>query len=195
MRSTLIVLNGPSSAGKSSIAHALQVLWPRPLFVTGIDTFIAGWPETFVSVASDDGTPAPPSSGLRIVPGQGPAPSLIIELGDSFRHLMHVAHETWAKIQEAGVDQVVDHVFVDEDLGRDARATLQHAFWVGVTCDVEELVRREAIRGDRTVGFASGTSAVAHLNARYDLVVDTTQTSSDVIAERIASAVIAISPS
>lgn len=187
---TLIVLNGPSSAGKTTIARSLQARWPQPLFVSGIDTFIAGWPETFVSAPGEDGSPATPSSGLRIAPGRGPAPSLIVELGVDFRTLMHTAHETWRAIQAAGLDQVVDHVLVDEELRRDALATLPDACWVGVTCELDELVRRESSRGDRMLGLASGTSAVVHRNMSYDLIVDTTRTSSEDNADLIVAALI-----
>jgi hypothetical protein len=35
-----VVLNGPSSAGKSSIGRALQARWAGPLQLSGIDTFL-----------------------------------------------------------------------------------------------------------------------------------------------------------
>ena len=74
MSATLIVLNGPSSAGKSTIIAALQELWHRPLFATGLDVYIAGWPSSHVTLPGDDASPAP-RSGMRIVAGAGPAPS------------------------------------------------------------------------------------------------------------------------
>ena len=47
MTATCIVLNGPSSSGKSSIAAVLQELWPGPLQVTGLDTFLAAQSRPF----------------------------------------------------------------------------------------------------------------------------------------------------
>jgi chloramphenicol 3-O phosphotransferase len=191
MTATLIVLNGAGSAGKSSIARALQAIWPRPLVVTGIDTFIAGWPGSFVSVPEADGTVGPATPGIRIVPGTGPAPSWIIDYGEDFATLMRLAHDAWASIRDGGIDQVIDHVMFDRRMRELAREVLDDAFWVGVTCDAEELVRREASRGDRFVGFASGTSAVVHDEMVYDLVVDTTRTSSEDNARTIFEAVVA----
>ena len=46
--------------------------------------------------------------------------------------------------------------------------------YVLVTCDVEELNRRERSRGDRLIGLASGLKHVEDKIKDYDLVVDTT---------------------
>jgi chloramphenicol 3-O phosphotransferase len=92
---------------------------------------------------------------------------------------MRLAHRSWALIRDGGVDQVIDHVLIDQEIRRNALDVLAGAFWVGVYCDVDELIRRESARGDRHIGFASGSSAVAHNEMTYDLTVDTTNTSSE----------------
>lgn len=89
---------------------------------------------------------------------------------------------------QAGVDLLIDHVIVDATLREQARTNLAGAFWVGVTCDVDELVHREAERGDRFIGFASGSSAVVHKGMEYDLMVDTTVSSPRLIAQEIFDA-------
>ena len=188
MPAPLIVLNGPSSSGKSSIIAVLQDLWPRPLFASGIDTFITGWPQSHASFPGDDGSPAP-ESAMRIVPGLGPAPSWIPQYGDEFHQVLRLAHESWAAMSRGGIDLIVDHVIIDATIRDQAKTMLVDAFWVGVTCDVDELIRREAARGDRYLGFASGTSAVVHLEMTYDLIVDTTGTPTDVLAHEIYDAV------
>lgn len=189
MPATLIVLNGASSSGKSSIARALQDLWPRPLLVTGIDTFIGGWPSKFTKFIAADGSPSEQSVGLHVVPGRGPAPSWIFESGEQFNILMRLVHRAWALYSEGGIDQVVDHTLFEEQLRLDALGAFTNALWVGVMCDMDELVRREAQRGDRPIGFASGTSAVVHEGMTYDLIVDSTSTSSEQLAQQIFDAV------
>ena len=74
MSGDLIVLNGASSSGKTSLVQELQQLWPRPLFATGIDVIFKGWPGTFVL---DDNEAAVEKDGdsLHIVAGLGPEPS------------------------------------------------------------------------------------------------------------------------
>ena len=68
MTATCIVLNGTSCSGKSSIAKVLQELWPRPLQVTGIDTFLAAQSARFF--ASDGRVVAGFSWIPAIVDGQ-----------------------------------------------------------------------------------------------------------------------------
>jgi chloramphenicol 3-O phosphotransferase len=187
MSATLIVLNGPSSAGKSTIISSLQDLWPRPLFASGLDVFIRGWPNSYVTLPGVDDSPTL-DSAMRIVPGVGPDPSWIPQYGDAFHNVMRFAHESWAAMHAGGIDVVIDHVILDATLREQARSTLKGALWVGVTCDMDELVRRESVRGDRRLGFASGTAAVVHDEMTYDLIVDTTTTSADDLAHQIYEA-------
>ena len=83
---------------------------------------------------------------------------------------------------------MIDHVLLDATLREQARSSLHAAFWVGVTCDVDELARRETERGDRHIGFASGSSAVVHEGMTYDLMVDTTFTPAGPLAQQIFDA-------
>jgi chloramphenicol 3-O phosphotransferase len=184
MPGDLIVLNGPSSSGKSSLVRELQRLWPRPLFATGIDAIIIGWPESFV-LDHDESDPTKEVQSLHIVPGQGPEPSWVPKMNDTFFTISRHAHESWAAINQSGIDVVVDHCIIEPRLREQAQSLLWGAFWVGVTCEVEELVRREAVRGDRYRGFASGTSAVVHLGMDYDLVIDTTSTPPETLARQV----------
>src|ERR1039458_8219814 len=98
MSASLIVLNGPSSSGKSSIISALQDLWPRPQFASGLDVFIGGWPDSHVTFPGDDGSPAS-ESGMRIVQGDGPAPSWIPEYDHEFHTVTRLAHRFWADMR------------------------------------------------------------------------------------------------
>jgi chloramphenicol 3-O phosphotransferase len=188
MSAHLIVLNGPSSAGKSTIISSLQDFWPRPLFASGLDVFIGGWPISYVTLPDSENLPVP-NTGMRIVAGVGPAPSWIPEYGDQFHEVMKFAHGCWAAMHDGGIDVVIDHVILDATLREQARSTLANAFWVGVTCDIDELIRRESARGDRRISFASGTAAVVHNEMSYDLTVDTTDTPAEVIARQIYDAV------
>jgi chloramphenicol 3-O phosphotransferase len=177
-------LNGPSSAGKSSVISELQNLWPRPLFATGIDAIFVGWAEKFV-LDHDESDPVKENESLHIVAGLGPAPSWIPKLNDTFLVISQRAHESWATMQQSGIDVVVDHCIFEPGIREQAQNLLLGAFWVGVTCDVEELVRREATRGDRYVGFASGSSAVVHRGMNYDLMIDTTSTTPKELARQV----------
>ena len=188
MPGDLIVVNGPSSAGKSSLIKHLQHLWPRPLYATGIDALIMGWPESYF-LDHDESDQSKEADVLQIVAGLGPAPSWVPMLNDTFITISRHSHEAWAAMNQSGVDVVVDHCLIETSIREQARALLVGAFWVGVTCEVEELIRREALRGDRYLGFASGTSAVVHDNMKYDLTIDTTSTPVETLAWQVFDAV------
>ncbi len=57
--------------------------------------------------------------------------------------------------------------------------------WVGVRCDVEVAVQREARRGDRAMGLARGQAETVHRYPEYDLEVDTTFESAVDVARRL----------
>ena len=184
---TTIVLNGPSSAGKSSLGAALQLVWDGPLLVTGVDSFLAGFPEHLFSLPGDDGAPGPVTTGVHVVPGRGPTPSWVPALGPDGQLLMRAAHRAWRAVAQAGLDQVIDHVILDTATRDDALDVLSEldVLWVGVHCDVNELVRRENARADRFRGFASGTWAQVHDGMTYDLTLDTTSTGAAELAAQV----------
>jgi hypothetical protein len=128
MTATCVVLNGTSCSGKSSIAAVLQELWPRPLQVTGIDTFLAAQSARFF--ASDgrvvagfswipvtvDGQPA-----FDVVPG-------LLGLG-----MIKASHAYRAASAAAGLDQVIDDVWLvpDQPAGLQDALVAANTLWVG----------------------------------------------------------------
>jgi len=61
--------------------------------------------------------------------------------------------------------------------------------FVKVTCDLEELRRREKARGNRTVGHAEKLLGLLAPKEGYDLVIDTHAVSTEDAAETIIDAV------
>ena len=55
-RGRAVILNGPSSAGKTSIARALQDVLPRPMFYVALDNYISMLPKRYFGndTAPDD---------------------------------------------------------------------------------------------------------------------------------------------
>ena len=176
----IILLNGTSSAGKTSVAKALQHRWDRPLLAIGIDTVVyalpgrwlnpPGWHEVFVYTGSGD--------SLRITAGP---------LGD---RLVAGLHRSVAALAGEGFDVVVDHVLLSAAWVADAAVALapHRVLSVGVRCPLAEVVRREAARGDRTLGQARAQFEVVHAYAGYDIEVDTSVADPDSCAAEIAAA-------
>ena len=107
MTATCIVLNGSSCSGKSSIAAVLQEQWPRPLQVTGLDTFLASQSERFFAI---DGRVVDGFSWIpTTVDGQ---PAFDVVPGPLGLGMIKAARAYWAACADAGLDQVIDDVWL-----------------------------------------------------------------------------------
>ncbi|HET7736417.1 MAG TPA: AAA family ATPase [Nocardioidaceae bacterium] len=179
----IVVLNGTSSSGKSTLAKALQDVLSRPALLVGIDTFVFALPRRFVN------DPVHWSEVFRyeyvegVIDRIAPAP-----LGD---RLVRGLHRAVAALADDGLDVVVDHVLLSQEWADDLTACLApyDVLRVGVTCPVEVLDAREAARGDRTLGQARAQHPVVHTFLEYDVVVDTSANTPEECADTVAAAV------
>jgi chloramphenicol 3-O phosphotransferase len=182
MTATCIVLNGTSCSGKSSIAAALQELWPRPLQVTGIDTFLASQSKRFFA------TGGRVAAGFSWVPvtidGQ---PAFDVVPGPLGLGMIKASHAYWAACAGAGLDQVIDDVWLvpDQPAGLQDALLAANALWVGVHCPLALAEQREQERGDRIVGTVRGQHAVVHTFRTYDVDLDTSVATPRECAEAI----------
>jgi chloramphenicol 3-O phosphotransferase len=170
MTATCMVLNGTSCSGKSSIAAALQKLWLRPLQVSGIDTFLASQSERFFAF---DGRVAAGFSWVPVtVDGQ---PAFDVVPGPLGLGMIRASHAYWAACADAGLDQVIDDVWLvpDQPAGMQGALLAANTLWVGVHCPLAIAEQRERERGDRIVGTARGQYARVHTFRTYDVDVDT----------------------
>jgi chloramphenicol 3-O phosphotransferase len=183
-RGRVIVLNGTSSAGKSTLTRALQARLDGPWLGIGIDTVVfalpkayldpPGWAEVFRYVPAEPGSPAP----------------FRIETGELGHRLIDGMHRMVASLADAGLSVIVDHVLLEPAWLPDLRARLagHEALFVGVRCPLDVVVAREAARKDRTIGQAAAQFDVVHRSGGYDLEVDTSMLSPGAAADRIAEA-------
>ena len=182
MTATCIVLNGTSCSGKSSIAAALQELWPRPLQVTGIDTFLASQSQRFFAI---DGRVVAGFSWVPVtVDGQ---PAFEWVPGPLGLGMIKASHAYWAACADAGLDQVIDDVWLvpDQPAGLQNALFAANVLWVGVHCPLVVGEQRERERGDRIVGTVRGQYAAVHTFRKYDVNVDTSVATSQQCAEVI----------
>jgi chloramphenicol 3-O phosphotransferase len=170
MTATCIVLNGTSCSGKSSIAATLQELWPRPLQVTGIDTFLAAQSKRFFAI---DGHVMAGFSWVPVtVDGQ---PAFCWVPGPLGLDMIKASHAYWAACAAAGLDQVIDDVWLvpDQPAGLQDALLAANTLWVGVHCPLAIAEQRERERGNRIVGTVRGQQALVHTFRTYDVEVDT----------------------
>jgi chloramphenicol 3-O phosphotransferase len=145
MAARIILLNGTSSAGKSTLARAL-----RPLL-----------PDTFCYYASDQLADA----GFR-----PQDPDARWHGREAF---FSGFHRSIAAFAAAGLDLVVEHVIEQASWAEQLRDVLRpfDVFWVGVRVPLNILKDRERARGDRSLGEA-GEHFGTHDHCVYDLEIE-----------------------
>ena len=163
----LIVLNGASSAGKSTLARAIQAQIGEPFLHFSPDLLLFGG-RVLPGRADEGGAFAWSALRPRLFEGY-------------FRCLPALAG--------AGNNLVVD--FIIETQGQLERLVELLApfdvFLVGVHCPLPELERRERARGDRGLGDARRDLASVHSFTAYDFEVDSSRPAEAVAAEVVAA--------
>ncbi|MFI1098131.1 chloramphenicol phosphotransferase CPT [Streptomyces sp. NPDC020917] len=182
MPTQVIMLNGGSSSGKSTIARLLQDLLPDAWLTFGVDTLVDAMPERLRVTGAEDSD----GGGIGFTEDGG------VVTGDEFRRL----DEAWAlgvaAMVRAGVPVVVDEVFLG---GPHSQARWQGALagldvlWVAVRCDPDVAAAREAARGDRVTGMAGLQAELVHRGVQYDMEVDTSRRDAAGCARDIAARV------
>jgi chloramphenicol 3-O phosphotransferase len=173
---TIIFLNGVSSAGKTSIAKALQRLLPSPYLHVQLDSFEAMLPERY-----DEGG----AFGWQAL----------------FPRALSGFHHSIASLATAGNNLIVDHVTVYREGWHSSLIECAYllmpfrAYLIGVQCPLDELQRREAARGDRFLGTAARQFDRVHRYGKYDFEVDTSVIPAEACAEHIQGYMLANEPS
>lgn len=169
----VIVLNGGSSAGKSSVARALQATMPVMWLTFGADVLIDGLPGR-----GDD-----PRSGIVFEPDG------TISFTQEYRAVEDAWYVGLAAMARQGARLILDEVLLSGGAGQrrlsDLLARLD-VLWVGVHCDPAVAASREAHRTDRVPGMALSQALTVHVGVTYDVEVDTTNRSAAACAASIA---------
>ncbi|HET7056327.1 MAG TPA: AAA family ATPase [Thermomicrobiales bacterium] len=176
-RGTVIVLNGTSSAGKSSLARAIQDVMDEPYLVLAMDVFLEHFPERYLGDSGPDRVPTPVERAGIVWACTEPG-------GRGFRELEigPWVKALWSGLSHAaaaarrGVNVVLDDVILDPAMRADYRAALSGVptLMVRVCCPPDVLTAREQARGDRNAGMALAMLPLVDANAPpSDLTIDT----------------------
>lgn len=169
----VIVLNGASSSGKSTLGRALQDTLPGLWLLYGIDDLVRALPPRLTS-----------PEGIEFgEDGQ-------VTVGPAFR----TAEAAWmrgvAHTARSGVNVIIDDVLLSGAAGQ-ARwqevLTDLRVAWIGVHCSVDIGEAREQARGDRVGGMHRQQAALVHQGVQYDLQVDTAAQTPGELAHLIAT--------
>ena len=156
MGGRILFLNGTSSAGKSTLARAL-----RPKLDAAFCYYAS---DQLADAAFRPCDPKARSEGRQ-------------RFFDCF-------HCSIAAFAGAGLDLLVEHIVEEQAWADDLARMLRSfdVFWVGVHAPLEELERRERLRGDREIGEAR-FHLKTHEFCRYQIEVDSTRPLDEVTTE------------
>ncbi|HXQ14353.1 MAG TPA: AAA family ATPase [Caulobacteraceae bacterium] len=190
-KGSVILLVGPSCAGKSTLAKAVQTLSPEPYLIQSLDGLFAAMPEAW------GGAGERAHDGFRydwLAPeGGGGAAARRVAYGPVGWGLLEGFHRAVAAYADAGVNVVVDDMLLDLNVLQDwadalaAVATLL----VNVTAPKAELLRREAARTlHPTPGLVAG-----HFDLHRGIVADAEIDTSSANPSEAARALLGIASS
>ncbi|MEZ5775361.1 MAG: chloramphenicol phosphotransferase [Hyphomicrobiaceae bacterium] len=173
----VILLNGVGSAGKSSIARALQVVARETFLHVAMDAFLDMLPAALFD------HPEGLVFETRTVDGR---PEVVIHTGPAAeRALVGMQHAVVAMAQ-AGNNLIVDDVMLGDTMAEYRRllaGIVNHA--VGVHAPLDVLEARERARGDRMIGLSRWQFPRVHAGIAYDLEIDTASATPEACARLI----------
>lgn len=166
----VVVLNGTSSSGKTTIARAFQEVAPRRFLNFSIDSILYA---------------LPPSVVKQVERGERTGTDI------GFPELVRAFYACVRELLALGHDLVIDHAATSQaEAGLLAGALAGHqVLLVGLDCPVDVLTERERARGDRRPGMAAAQSERIHQWLRYDLRIDTSRVSPGEAARLIVAAI------
>ncbi len=182
----IIYLNGPSSSGKTTLAKALQHAFEEPFLHVGIDKIIGWMPE---KVNDWTGGEAPIGYSWKKSEDAFGNPIQELQAGPYAQKIGKTFQEVVLALAKMGHHIVIDDVSFGKQQLDEWKKALKgfQVLWVGVNAPLPVLEQREKERGNRILGSARGQFHKVHVDASYDLEIDTHQASIGENVEKIKS--------
>ena len=180
----IIIINGAPSAGKSSTIKEMQKLYDKPLLHIGIDRFWAMIPDQY----KEFGAKATEGYSFTQTTDQNNNPIVEVKSGPFAQQIDYTMAQVVKCIADCGHDVAVDEIITEKiSLDRYVKALENHnVYFIGIVCDLEELEKREQLRGNRLIGLARGhIDSVHQYKDYYDLIIDSTHCSPATCAQNI----------
>jgi chloramphenicol 3-O phosphotransferase len=148
---SIILINGASSAGKTTLVRAFQTIAPVPFVRFSFDLFLDGnaLPMDFIRANQAAWTQMRP-------------------------HVFAGMHQCLHALVSTGNNVICDHIIENAHWRNDLVSRLHglDVYVVALHCGLAELERREQARGNRNPGEAANDLAVVHQGMHYDLELD-----------------------
>ena len=183
MNGTVIILNGPSSVGKSSIIKAFQSQQKTPWLATGIDHLYVGViPPHWL----DDKPEHHEIMTIKTTEDQE-GKTVHAVFGPEGRKVIKGMHRAIAAYAQAGNNVIVDYIKYEPEWLEDLQKALKgiKTIWVKVTAPLDIIIKREKERGTSPEGHARSHYHTVHENMPYDLTVNTNELTPEESAQKI----------
>jgi chloramphenicol 3-O phosphotransferase len=176
---SVILLNGTSSAGKSTLAKAIQDVMDAPYLLLGIDLFFEAFPQRYLGRLAPDTAPPPQAHDgfVWVCAESGGRGFRELRVGPVGRRLWSGMRHAAGALARRGNHVILDDVILTHEAITDYLAVLDDVptLLVGVTCSPAVLEARELARSNRVHGLAAAWLPLVERHAPpYDVTVDTT---------------------
>ncbi len=185
---TVVILNGTSSVGKSSIQKAFSAQQPEAWLTIGIDNFFVGvLPPKFYMEPKPEhyavmrGTATEDAKGNKV---------FTLNIGPTGQNIMKGMHRAIAAYARAGNNVIVDYIAYDAAWRQDLLEALHgiKVFTVGVTASLETIEQREKARATSPQGHGRSIYDTVHAGWQYDFTIDTDNITVEQATEQIIAA-------
>ena len=188
----VIILNGASASGKSTLQKEVQKLYSTPYLGIGLDTFFVGvLPQRFIIGPRQEGD-IDAQQVLMGSPGADEQGNKLftLSIGPVGDQVMHGMHHAIAAYAWQANNCIVDYIAYKKEWIPDLCSALKglKVYLVGVDCALEILENREKARGRAAVeGHARSHYKTVHemMDNQYDVRVDTGTTDAATCAKTI----------
>lgn len=190
----IVLLNGPSSAGKTSMAKQLQDMFDDNFVLIGLDYIIYTMP-TRTNDYKADMNPRDGFYWIADVDAEG-HPLMHLTAGAYGQKIYKTLIVQTTCFANQGLNVIVDHVGNIAPVADDHLPMTEYDCWknylrdhnvtfCGVTARPDILDQRERQRGDRVIGGSRAQATRVHDGYTYDIMIDTSDISPLEAAQKI----------
>jgi len=181
----VVILNGPSSVGKSSIIKSFQAKNKDLWLGIGIDSFFVGvLPSKFYLEDKPEhhtvmrGVASTDAEGNKVFD---------LNIGEKGQKVIQGMHRAIGAYARSGNNVIVDYIKYDSSWIDDLKKALRgvKVIFVGVKASLSAIEEREKSRGTSPQGHARSHYDAVHEGVDYDLEIDTEDKTADEAAEEL----------
>jgi chloramphenicol 3-O phosphotransferase len=190
----VIVINGPSASGKSSIQKKIQENFDEPYLALGIDSLFDNPLPDYYGLKGVHPKGSFAEKDIRYIEvekidGQN---SIKLYIGPIGRKVISGMHYSIAAYAKQGNNVVVDYISYEKDWPRELEKALSgvQVYYIGIKYPLEIIEARESKRATSPVGHARSHFTSVHEGFKYDLIIDDHELSAEKISLLIKEIVV-----